>query len=122
MLFVRRRGLSDVLLSATRLFERVETSAAARPISASVGATSTESYVRLSARLPSLSVLPSPTSFQPLVGPRGVLDSLSINSLHSNAYRNINGRRERQPTMKFGAPVPSNTAIDSIDQENFKAW
>ena len=27
-----------------------------------------------------------------------------------------------QPTMKFGAPVPSNTAIDSIDQENFKAW
>ena len=28
----------------------------------------------------------------------------------------------RQPTMKFGVPVPSNTAIDSIDQENFKAW
>jgi hypothetical protein len=31
-------------------------------------------------------------------------------------------RREGGPTMKFGAPVPSNTAIDSIDQENFKAW
>jgi hypothetical protein len=28
----------------------------------------------------------------------------------------------RQPTMKSGAPDPSNTAIDSIDQENFKAW
>jgi hypothetical protein len=26
------------------------------------------------------------------------------------------------PTMKFGVPVPSHTAIDSIDQENFKAW
>jgi hypothetical protein len=24
--------------------------------------------------------------------------------------------------LKFGVPVPSNTAIDSIDQENFKAW
>jgi len=34
------------------------------------------------------------------------------------------GAREREggPTMKFGAPVPSHTAIDSIDQENFKAW
>jgi hypothetical protein len=31
-------------------------------------------------------------------------------------------KREGGPTMKFGAPVPSNTAIDSIDQENFKAW
>jgi hypothetical protein len=30
--------------------------------------------------------------------------------------------RDGGPTMKFGAPVPSNTAIDSIDQENFKAW
>jgi hypothetical protein len=30
--------------------------------------------------------------------------------------------REGGPTMKFGAPVPSHTAIDSIDQENFKAW
>jgi hypothetical protein len=31
-------------------------------------------------------------------------------------------KREGRPTMKLGAPVPSNTAIDSIDQENFKAW
>jgi hypothetical protein len=31
-------------------------------------------------------------------------------------------QREGGPTMKFGVPVPSNTAIDSIDQENFKAW
>jgi hypothetical protein len=30
--------------------------------------------------------------------------------------------RDGGPTMKFGVPVPSNTAIDSIDQENFKAW
>jgi hypothetical protein len=31
-------------------------------------------------------------------------------------------QRNGGPTMKFGAPVPSYTAIDSIDQENFKAW
>jgi len=30
--------------------------------------------------------------------------------------------RDGGPTMKSGAPDPSNTAIDSIDQENFKAW
>jgi hypothetical protein len=30
--------------------------------------------------------------------------------------------RNGGPTMKFGVPVPSITAIDSIDQENFKAW
>jgi len=31
-------------------------------------------------------------------------------------------KRKGGPTMQFGVPVPSNTAIDSIDQENFKAW
>jgi hypothetical protein len=41
----------------------------------------------------------------------------SVNSLPRRS-----AKREGGPTMKFGAPVPSNTAIDSIDQENFKAW
>jgi hypothetical protein len=39
-----------------------------------------------------------------------------------NSLPRRSAKREGGPTMKFGAPVPSNTAIDSIDQEIFKAW
>lgn len=94
----------------TRLFASVEMSAVARQISSSFGATSPASpsrprrvggscarpFARPFACVPSLCVLPSPESFQPRPPSpkkgRGILDSLPINSLHSNAYRTITGR------------------------------
>ena len=41
----------------------------------------------------------------------------NVDNLPRRSAKRVGG-----PTMKSGAPVPSNTAIDPIDQENFKAW